>query len=393
MPARGSIVRSGRPTVRRRAWHAWVGAAALVIVALLALAASTRPAPFTVRKALAPGAERGPPPSPAPELRVLFFGDFGDDTPQQRAVAAGLVRASRERDFDLVFSVGDNVYPCGPDVRLPGARECRFADDDRTVVPGFTPPRDDRMTRLFEAPLEGLTSRGTPLRVYLALGNHDVGTGPWCDEGGLSGDALARLRACLSVAHRGPIWTMPARHYVVDRGPARFVVIDSNLLVRDYGGFTLDEEVGFLGEAARTAGDRILFVVAHHPAAGAGEHVVEYTETRVARLRRLQEAADGRIAAWLAGHDHDLQHLRAAAGYDVLVSGNGARGRPHERFERTGPPAAQLLFASTQWGFATLEISRGHWAARFESDRGEPLHCCHAVIPGRCQPVACPPPR
>jgi hypothetical protein len=371
--------------------------AALVLAAGVAgwtrLAPLARPAPFTLRKALAPGADAGPPPSPAPELRVLVFGDFGDDTAQQRAVAAGLLRAARERPFDLAFSVGDNVYPCGPDVSLPGARDCRFAEDHNAVAGGFTPPRDERFERLFERPLEGLSSRGAPLTVHLALGNHDVGTGAFCEEGGLSGAELARLRACLEVAHRSPRWTMPGRHYVVDRGPARFVVLDSNLLVRDYGGFTLDGEVAFLAEAARTAGDRPLFVIAHHPTATAGDHAGEYTPARIARVRRLQEAAGGKIAAWFAGHDHDLQHLRAAAGYDVLVSGNGALGRPGERFGEVVPAGAQLFFASTEWGFAALEVSAAHWAVRFESDRGEPLHCCHAVIPGRCQPVACPPPR
>ena len=41
------------------------------------------------------------------------------------------------------------------------------------------------------------------------------------------------------------------------------------------------------------------------------------------------------VRAWLAGHDHDLQHLRTATGVDVLVSGNGATARPRERFEKT----------------------------------------------------------
>jgi hypothetical protein len=182
---------------------------------------------------------------------------------------------------------------------------------------------------------------------------------------------------------------MPARHYVVDRGPARLVVLDSNVLVADYGGFTLDDEVAFLAEAARDAGGRRVFVLAHHPAATAGLHRDELGPARVARLRRLQEAAGGRIAAWFAGHDHDLQHLRSPAGHDVFVSGNGSRGRPFERFEVARPEGAELLFASNSWGFATLEVSQGHWEVRFESDANEALHCCRAAGPGRCRPVAC----
>lgn len=367
------------PAVRRRG-------TALAIA--LALAACGRPAPYTVVRA-PPGIEvaRELPP---PELRVLLFGDFGDDTTQQREVAAGLVRATGAERFDLAFSLGDNIYPCGPDVRLPGARECRFAADGETVAEGFTPPRDGRFERLFEAPLRNVLAGGTPLPIFLALGNHDVESGGSCQEGGLSGDELARLRACLEVAHSSPHWALPARHHVVDRGPARFVVIDSNVLVRDYGGFTLEQELAFVAEAARTAGDRLVFVVAHHPAATAGVHADELTRPeRVERVRRLEEAGGGAITAWFAGHDHDLQHLRAPRGFDVFVSGNGARERPHERFEQATPTGAQLLFASTHRGFATLEVSRSHWAIRFESARGELLHCCRGATGARCEPVAC----
>ena len=109
----------------------------------------------------------------------------------------------------------------------------------------------------------------------------------------------------------------------------------------------------------------------------------------MARLARLEEAAGGRVAAWLAGHDHDLQHLRSAAGYDVIVSGNGSRGRPWERFESTSP-GGQLLFASTAWGFATLEVAEGSWSVRFEGVSGEALHCCRTHFPGRCDPLTCP---
>jgi hypothetical protein len=184
---------------------------------------------------------------------------------------------------------------------------------------------------------------------------------------------------------------MPGRHYAVDRGAARFIVVDSNLLLGDYGGFSIDGEVEFVRAASAGCAERPCFVVAHHPAATAGEHREDATPEYVARLRRLQEAAGGGIAAWFAGHDHDLQHLRAAAGYDVFVSGNGSRGRA-ERFERLSAPAAQLFFASTAWGFATLEVSARAWLVRFESTSGEPLHCCHADFPETCRPVACPPP-
>ena len=367
-------------------------AAALLALALLAVAltASSARAPtsFTVRR----GPAAAPPPgaaAPPPAVRALVLADFGDETAQQSALSRAVAEAHARAPFDVAFSPGDNVYDCGPDPRRPGADGCRFAEDGASIAPGFAPPVDRRFDR-FDARFPALRKDGAPIPVFLALGNHDVESRGVCADGALAPDAQARLKACLEVAHASAVWRMPGRHYLVDRGPARFVVLDSNLLLGDYGGFTLEGELAFLRAAAEGCRERPCFVVAHHPAATAGQHRAEADAAYRARVRRLEEAAGGAIAAWLCGHDHDLQHLRAAAGYDVLVSGNASRGRPRERFEKVSAPGAQLLFASTAWGYLTIEVSARGWAARFASVEGAPLHCCQASFPGRCEPVTCP---
>jgi hypothetical protein len=337
----------------------------------------------------------GPAPAPlAPLRRVLHLADYGDDTCQQAAVAGAMLASHRRAPFDMAVSAGDNVYQCGLDPTLPGASACAFAADDNTVSPGYVPPRDPLMARRFERLLSGLVRDGAPIPFHPALGNHDVGLPLPCS--GRSDPVTQRTRACLEVAWRTPQWVMPGRHYAVDAGPARLLVIDSNLLMGDYGAFTLDGEVAFLeSQAAACAGPgRYCFVVAHHPAASASGHRADFTPEYLARLARLERALasrGGRIAGWLSGHDHDLQHLVTAAGYDVLVSGNTSRGRDAERFEPVVPAAARLLFASTAWGFGRLEVGADGWSYRFENHRGEAVHCCAASGQGPCQPVACPP--
>lgn len=338
------------------------------------------PPSLTVRN----GPAREPPPAPAVPpiaVRAVHLGDFGDATCQQEAVAEAIAAAHRRAPFDLGLAAGDLVYDCGPDTGLPGAAACAFGPDGNTLAPGFVPPADPRFG-VHDGPLAPLGA--TP--VYAALGNHDVATGGAC---GAPDEAAARLKACLNVAHAAPQWVMPGRHYAVDRGPARFIVVDSNLVARDYGGFTLDDEVAFVAAQAEGCADRLCFVVGHHPPATAGNHRDDATPDFRARMQRLLDAGGGRLRAWLAGHDHDLQHLRTPAGLDVLVSGAGSRGRWREMLE--SPSAgASLLFGSARWGFGVLEAWPGGWRYRFEDERGGPLHCCHAEGAGPCEPTTCP---
>ncbi len=361
--------------------------AVLLAAVLLSTACSRGGSPDFLLRPVAPGPAAKPFPV---AVRALHFADFGDDTRQQAAVAGAMATQSRTTPVDLALSPGDNVYECGPDPTLPGAEGCAFGPDGNTVAAGYAPPEDRSFAKLFERPLADVQRGGKPVPVWLTLGNHDVNARGTCSAGA-DETAVSRRRACLSVAHRSPRWNMPGRHWVLDQGPARFIGIDSNLLKRDYGGFSFDDEVAFVAEAAKPCGEKLCFLVAHHPAFSAGEHRADATPEYLERVRRIEEAA-GPVAAWLAGHEHQLEHLRSPSGVDVLVSGNTSRGRPEERFGSVSAPGARLLFASTRWGFGLLEVGAGgNWAYRFVDDLGKPIHCCAAAARGRCEPVTCPP--
>jgi hypothetical protein len=328
---------------------------------------------------------------PGPDgLRVLHLGDFGERTSQQDAVAGAAAARHARTPFALALFAGDLLYPCGPDAGLAGAEACTFAADGNTVATPPAGPPDPAFAERHERPLAGLL-RGKPPRTLLALGNHDVYSRFGCGVPLLSTEATARRKACLNVAHASLLWSLPARHYLVDEGPARFVVLDSNTVYADYGGFTLEAELAFLSQALVGCEQRACFVLLHHPPVVAGVHVKDFDNPEVvARMARLEAVAGGRVRAWLAGHDHDLQHLRTARGVDVLVSGNGATARPGERFERTAPNG-ELIFASTAWGFGLLTVRADGWDYRFEETQGASLHCCAASGTGRCEPVECAP--
>ena len=357
---------------------AWPAAAALV-----AAVAACAPTITTVVRgaALRPGPAVTEPPG---ALRVLHLADFGSNSGQQAEVSRAVAAAQARAPFALAMVAGDNLYECGPDAGRPGAETCAFAADGNTVA---TPPlgADPLFARLHEVPLASLTGP-----VYLSLGNHDVSAWSGCDTADLEPRDASRRKACLEVAHRSARWTMPARHYVVDEGPARFVVIDSNAVYLDYGGFTIEEELAFVTEAVKGCAVKACFLVGHHPPVTAGTHVRDFDATRTARMARLLAAAGPGVRAVLAGHDHDLQHLRTAGGLDVLVSGNGAKAVVDETFQRVNDDG-QLLFASVRPGLGILTVHPEGWSYRFEDVTGQPLHCCAARGAGRCEPVPCGP--
>jgi 3',5'-cyclic AMP phosphodiesterase CpdA len=330
----------------------------------------------------------GPPPPPRPaEVRALVFGDFGYETFPQRLVARAMRRETRALPFDLAVQPGDNIYMCGPDPTRPGAEGCRFAADGATVVPGSAAP-DDPLFQRNEGRLGGLVARdGGPLPVFLALGNHDVATAGRCAAPGLAPHESARRKACLEVARETPTWRMPARHYVVDRGPIRLVVMDTNVVVGDYGGFTLEQELAFVREATAGCGEVQCFLVGHHPPAAVHGYGRGGAPGHAARMARLVAAAGGRARAFLAGHVHTLEHL-TVDGVEVFISGSTAMGGLG-RFRYRWPPRAQARFATTAWGYAVLEADAAGYRVRFADVHGEPLHCCAAERTGPCRPVDC----
>jgi len=357
---------------------------ARVRVALAALVAAT-----CVHDVHRLGPIAPPPSARPPEVRVLVFGDFGYRTLAQWLVARAIRRESHARPFDLALELGDDLYMCGPDPARAGAEGCRFGEDGATVVPGYVPPAEP-LFRLNEERLEGLVGRdGAPLTFFLALGNHDVGWGAGrCDSPGIPDDEATRRRACLSVAHRTPTWTMPARHYVVDRGPIRIVVVDTNVVVADYGGLTLDEEVAFVRSATAGCGEeRVCFLAGHHPPAAVHGYGRGRAPAYAARMARLVAAANGRAVAFFAGHVHTLEHL-ALGPLDVFISGSTAMGGSM-RLRWKVPASAQARFVTTACGFAILEADRAGWRVRFQDFEGEPLHCCEAAPRGPCLPVEC----
>ena len=154
------------------------------------------------------------------------------------------------------------------------------------------------------------------------------------------------------------------------------MVVDTNVVVADYGGLTLDDELAFVRSATAGCGDErsFCFLAGHHPPAAVHGHGRGRAPGYAARMARLVAAAQGRAVAFFAGHVHALEHL-ALGPLDVFISGSTAMGGLM-RLRWKVPASAQARFATTAWGFAILEADRAGWRVRFQDFEGAPLHCC-----------------
>jgi hypothetical protein len=198
-------------------------------------------------------------------------------------------------------------------------------------------PEDPRWQQYWVRPYAGL---GIPF--YATLGNHD-----WGNPDGPAAEVLRRDPASG--------WHLPATRYTYTAGAAQFFALDTNAMSR--------AQLDWLATELERSRAAWKVVYGHHPVRSAGAH--GDTESLV---RDLLPVLAGRAHLYLAGHDHDMQHLGPEQGIHYIVAGSGgAAVRPVEEGPRS-------RFASSTNGFAVLEIDDRELRVRFLSVDLETLY-------------------
>ncbi|MEO5924949.1 MAG: metallophosphoesterase [Bryobacteraceae bacterium] len=254
-------------------------------------------------------------------LRVVGLGDFGSGNNNQRAVARAMAHRHEQEPFQLGISLGDNFYRCGVN-----------SVNDATW--------DKRWEELY-------TPLGIPF--YTSLGNHDYGNPPVICPGRRSSAQTEIDRSELSQS-----WRMPARYYTYLAGPVRFFALDTE-------GWTA-EQLAWLTSALKTTqgepGVHWRVVYGHHPMFTSGVHL---NQRRIGALRRQLTPLfkETGVDVYIAGHDHDMEHLRAE-GLEFLI--NGAGGANLRKIKKAQP---QSVFHATTFGFLDLTIDEHSLVAKF----------------------------
>lgn len=246
-------------------------------------------------------------------VRVLAFGDYGDGSAAQKKAASAMLSYHRSSPFDFAITLGDNFYS-----------------------KGMESPADPRWKTWWEEPY---TPLGIPF--YASLGNHDWG---FADSPAAEIIYTAKSRS----------WKMPAAYYTFTAGPVQFFALDTMGLS--------EAQLLWVREELERSRSLWKVVYAHHPIYSHGRH--EDNPTLIARLLPvLRDRAD----VYLAGHDHDMQHLKPEGRLHFFVAGSGGKLRPIE-------PGPRSLFAKSSLGFAVLEAGGDALKIQFIDAELTPLY-------------------
>ena len=319
---------------------------------------------------------KAPPPSPANilvrephadsiESVVLLVGDAGDATMDHSPLLhrlrseAGTWAASMRDSSTLVLWLGDNVYPGGMrDITDPGwAQDSIHLQSQLQVIDGDTAVRKK-------------------VRAVFIPGNHDWGHKP--GEAGVRRirnmqDFIDRNSTSATLLPRnalpGPAIVDVGRHL-------RFLIIDTAWWLLDASSDAKRQMIAGVEQAMRSAGQRQIVLVAHHPWESGSSHggltpfwkslgvkwllnksgaalqdinSLPYRDLKN-QITAVFERA-GRPLLWIGGHDHALQVIRSIGANDPVysvVSGAGSKSsrigpRPGSLFQRDEPGFMRLI--------------------------------------------------
>lgn len=238
-------------------------------------------------------------------IRVLAFGDFGNGSAEQKEVAAAMQRFHQTELFDFAITLGDNFYSVG-----------------------MESPTDPRWKTWWNELYDPMG-----IKFYVSLGNHDWG----------SPDSPA---AEVLYTHSSPSWRLPATYYTFTAGAVQFFALDTNEIP--------EAQLTWLKQELGKSQAVWKIVYGHHPIYSAGVH-----EDSPQLAKQLLPVLKDRADIFLAGHDHDLQHLKPEGGLQFFVSGGAGAGIRQPR------PGPRSLFAKGVHGFSVLEADAKEMKVRF----------------------------
>jgi predicted MPP superfamily phosphohydrolase len=278
------------PLIRTR----FLPAAVAVVLLSVACAASLNPGPAVV---VAPQTPAAPPvelPNRPGSLKFAVLGDFGTGSRQQYETGAMMATVHERFPFELVITVGDNLY-------------------------GGQRPQDFR--RKFEEPYKGLLSAG--VKFYASLGNHDQ----------------------REQQRFYKLFNMNGELYYTFKAPeqsVRFFALDST--------YPDPKQIAWIESELQKSGEDWKIPYFHHPLYSSGERHGSSTQLREALEPLFVKYG---VSVVFAGHDHFYERIKPQKGIVHFVTGSGGQLRRGNIDRSTGLTASGF---DTDRAFLVAEI-------------------------------------
>jgi tartrate-resistant acid phosphatase type 5 len=278
-------------------------------------------------------------------LRFLVMGDWGGSasTDPQAKLAEQMGSVGDKLGVSFVLALGDNFYRHG----------VSSVDDSR-----FKTSYEDIYTQ---------SSLQVPW--YLVAGNRDH---------------KGNVNAQIEYTKVSPRWRFPSLYYTVvttlpgSSVTVQFIFLDTML----YLGPNSGQQDLWLEDTLQKSTADWLFVCGHHPVYSAGRHGP--TARLVNQLRPLLEKY--RVAAYMCGHDHNLQHIQDGSSVDYFVSGAGYETCDDRKHQTSLPQNASKYFwppqATPFGGFMSAEVlDQRSLVVAFHDSEGHVLYTCRKTNP------------
>jgi len=263
----------------------------------------------------------------ADRQRMFLIGDWGTRGSLQKRVAAAMEKVAAERgDISHVISTGDNIYPSGVE----------SADDP-----------------LWASTFENVYT-GPHLQVpwIAVLGNHDY---------------RKRFMAQVEYGKINPRWVMPAPYFARRiKGAGELgtsvICLDTQQLLQKTDGWK-DQLSWLEAELPKHTDSTWILVIGHHPIRSYGHY--GNNAWLLSNVRPLLN--QGRVDAYICGHDHDQQLIKYPDDtFHCLVTGGGGGCRSTAWGEHT-------IAAATNGGFAKWSASRNNAHLSLINAEGNPV--------------------
>jgi acid phosphatase len=250
--------------------------------------------------------------------------------------------AAAETGSRFVLSAGDNFYPMG--VQTPEDADWKDSFEDVYTAPALQTPW------------------------FAALGNHDY---------------RGRPGAQIAYGRSNPRWRMPQRYYKASGAEFGLPQLDifvldttpidggeAEALVRlSRGRVSLPDpqaQIAWFKAALAASRADWKVVVGHHPIRSGGHH--GGSAVLGAEIEPLLAAHN--VQAYICGHDHALQHIRAG-GTNHICTGAGSSSGHVAKVEGT------LFGASHQTGFTLFALDDAGLRLEFRDGAGRRLYQTH----------------